>query len=533
MKSFLDALYSDLPPEAWFYIWTLAPDGSKYTHWMQDTSAAVDVATAASGTNVYYPVGFTNTKGSPSQRATLDEVAGIIGLVADIDFKDRACPDEKTALKVLATVPLKPTYIINSGHGLQAGWLFKEPWAFDTPDERQEAKQTALAWGYTVSTYYNKAGYELDPVHDITRVMRVPGTTNVKSEPYVPCTLLHMDDDQRYNPQDIDDVCVDVPRAAQLKTALPTVDISAAFPIEKHDALCANVQEYEETWKHERDDLGDDCSKFDLALASYTVRAGWTDNEITAMLNQHRRKYGQNNPAKLTRADYYARTIKKAREGNEDCEAKQRAADVLEDDAAPPEDVLASLGERWGIPLTAIRRITGDPAIYEFWVGGRSARIEATELTQQRRFQGEIFSVANVMPQAVGPKEKPTWRELMNKVAEIAEVVDGGDGATVDGSLIEIILEMASERRAAELHNEVDILGGMFYSENRLWFRLNDLAQKCKMVGMDGKLSPRALSQRLRALGGDHKQWQITDYNGKKQRKLLWGLPVTVLTTEN
>ena len=35
---------------------------------------------------------------------------------------------------------------MDSGHGLHAYWLFKEPWAFATEEERLVAAKTARGW---------------------------------------------------------------------------------------------------------------------------------------------------------------------------------------------------------------------------------------------------------------------------------------------------------------------------------------------------------------------------------------------------
>ncbi len=527
MQAFLDALYGDVPDELWWYIWTLSPTGAKYTHWFAgaDTACAADLCAKAQSVNVYYPIGLTSERGNEHQRATVEQITAIIGLVADIDFKPRGCPTERAALDVLEHLPLQPTYLIHSGHGLQCGWLFKEPWTFDDDAERADAQNLALAWGYTVADHYNRAGYELDPVHDLTRVMRVPGTRNVKAEP-VPCELRWLENNRRYNPGDVEPLCVEVPRATMRERALPSVDVSADFPREKHDLLLAEHEDYRATWEHKRKDLNADCSRHDMALATFAAQVGWTDDEITAMLIEHRKHWGRDKPEKLRRADYYARTIHKARQTADEYTAQNQAAQVIEDNNAPREQVLRALADRWEIPLTRIERVTGDPAIYRFWVGGRVAEIEAPRLVSQSQFLGEILSVANYYPRAVAPKERPTWRDLVNRVAACADTIDGGDDTTRDGALLSVLHDMFDERGVVSLDDVDGIMqtGGIFEADGYVWFSLSELVQKCKLVGMDGRPTQKGLAQRLRAIGAVDKQWSIRRHDGKYSAKRFWGV---------
>jgi hypothetical protein len=370
----------------------------------------------------------------------------------------------------------------------------------------------------------------VDAVHDLTRIMRVPGTMNVKGEP-VPCVLRELDAGRRYNPQELSDCCIDVPRATMRQTALPSVDVSSAFPTERHELLIAEHDEYRATWEHTRKDLNGDCSRHDMALASYAAQCGWGDDEITAMLVAHRQKHGRDKPDKLHRADYYARTIHRARQTSEQQQAQQQAADTIQDATADGGAVIKALAERWEIPLTRIDRVTGDPAVYRFWIGGKVAEVPAPDMVTQGRFLGEILSVGNVLPRAVAPKEKPSWRELVNRVAGVAETIEGGDGTTRDGALLGVLTDMIEERGIADLGDDEDIhqTGGIFRHDGMIWFNLGELVQKCKVVSMDGRVSRKSLAQRLRALGATDKQFAIKTYNNRRTTRRCWGVSESAL----
>lgn len=88
------------------------------------------------------------------------------------------------------------------------------------------------------------------------------------------------------------------------------VRADAKAPGDKLSALLENCDPFSRSWNRSdsRDDWSD--SEFDLSIASYLVRAQWTDEEIVAALIEHRRMHG--GTPKL-RSDYYVRTIAKVR----------------------------------------------------------------------------------------------------------------------------------------------------------------------------------------------------------------------------
>lgn len=88
----------------------------------------------------------------------------------------------------------------------------------------------------------------------------------------------------------------------------------ASFPVLKWEALCDANEKFKRTWHHERDDLADDLSRYDLALSSVAAHAGWKDPELASLILTHREQHGgPDDIAKGSRADYIASTIRKAR----------------------------------------------------------------------------------------------------------------------------------------------------------------------------------------------------------------------------
>jgi len=261
--------------------------------------------------------------------------------------------------------PLRPTSCIHSGHGLQCIWLYREPWVLSVRT-KQGRGDAIKGMALHLSMIANKQSYELDPVHDITRVMRLPGTHNVK-DPAKPkdVTLLWHDEDLRYNPADIDENVVEFSAGAK-RPAEHTARGPVLFvPLDKHEAMM-EIDDYKGTWNHSRTDLDGDCSRFDMALASFAVAAGFADDEIAALLRKHREKWGKDKPEKLDDQRYYGRTIARARSAKSVEQAKTKAVQTIEHNDGTREEMIQALAARFEIPLTNIQCISGSPAYTAF-----------------------------------------------------------------------------------------------------------------------------------------------------------------------
>jgi hypothetical protein len=528
MNDFLQALYGDLEDGDHWYIWTLAPDRAKASTWFAGPACeqAAAFCAAQNGVNVYWPIAFAAEQGSPRERMTIGTVAGIVGLVADVDFQSEthphAPPDATAAGRLIERFPLLPTAVVHSGNGLQAVWMFREPWRFDSDAERGSAQQIARGWAYGLAQAAAKLSWALDPVHDITRVMRVPGTYNVKRPGHpLPVVLLELDNDRRYNPEDIEQYCADVPSPEGISPV--AVDLSADFPIEKHEALLTNLDEYRQTWEHNRKALaGKSASEHDMALASYAVLSGWADNEIAAMLREHQRLHG-NKPEKLADARYFGRTIAKARSSLGRDEKYQQAGEVLADPEHDRDERIQALAQRWEVPLQNVQRVTGDPTIYRLWIGGKCAEIDATSLVNQQGFLGAMISVANMYPRPVGQKESPGWRDYVNVLCAIAEEVEVGPAATVAGEFLDLISGFIESQAVVDTPPGELVNGhALFRRDGRIWFKPESLHRYLQHSGY--KQNRRRVAQYLRTLGAEFKLHKTEHSENGSHPVRYWGV---------
>ena len=107
-----------------------------------------------------------------------ENIAAIEFIYCDVDFKDvLETADEAT--QRLANLLLRPTTMVDSGHGRHVLWQLKEAIACDDPEfERACALQAALI-------EYLGADPQVRP----WSLLRLPGTLNSKQDPHVPCEV--------------------------------------------------------------------------------------------------------------------------------------------------------------------------------------------------------------------------------------------------------------------------------------------------------------------------------------------------------
>ncbi len=186
-------------------LWTLQ---DRVTHTAGDAGTAAELIDAhAAAKDCYVGVALSNGPLPSDARVTRDTAAGLIGFGADIDFfdpvyKPDGIRDAETARAMLAALPLVPTMVIHSGHGIQPWWIFDKPWVFNSAGERDEADKLSRAWGALVRAVGEEYGAKLDSVGDLARLFRVAGTVNYKRDPVQ--AHIWYNNGPRYSPNDFE-----------------------------------------------------------------------------------------------------------------------------------------------------------------------------------------------------------------------------------------------------------------------------------------------------------------------------------------
>lgn len=187
--------------------------GDRHTCWqsVSDIDALViDADALASRCCVWFGVGVRRER--VVGRGTASDVVSFPGLWLDIDVASAGWhkrtdlpPTIDEGRQLLTEFPLEPTAVIHTGGGLQAWWLF---------DELQEADRvTPLldGWAFTWQSIAAAHGWHIDSVFDAARVMRLPGTFNLKGADPLPVTITDVTWDRRYGLDDIEQWLIPMP----------------------------------------------------------------------------------------------------------------------------------------------------------------------------------------------------------------------------------------------------------------------------------------------------------------------------------
>jgi putative DNA primase/helicase len=182
-RLFLQALFAGKPDDLHILLWTLP---EKESRWFQSVEDAIRYAESMADRNLYVGVGLSTQDYGATKRCLSNDVAGIVGVWADFDLKSDAHPQAALpatiadALKILPE-RLPPTFLIETGNGIHGWWLFREPWIFESEEDRKNAVRLVSDWQTLLRLNAAGNGWAFDRLSDLARVLRVPGTRNCKN----------------------------------------------------------------------------------------------------------------------------------------------------------------------------------------------------------------------------------------------------------------------------------------------------------------------------------------------------------------
>jgi hypothetical protein len=232
-RTFLDALYpDDVETPGWAVLFAIP--GERAT-WLEQPTAShvaeralaladqhdVYIGMARQDRAVAVPAG----KDAAFYRGGSATALAIPAVWIEVDWLDpvhtatNLPPTRGDALALVDEFELPPSVVVDSGHGLQAWWLFREPWVFGTLDERRDAQDLLLRFQATMRAKAVRHGWTVDSTHDLARVLRLPGTMNHKREPVVPVELVSFHRERRYSPDDFERYLIDSEALGKLARA--------------------------------------------------------------------------------------------------------------------------------------------------------------------------------------------------------------------------------------------------------------------------------------------------------------------------
>lgn len=466
--SFFERLYKNKPNDLYILIWELP---GRKSVWHTDLARATTYAeTLGIWHNVYFGVGLSSRDYGPDHRVIATDIAGIPGLWVDIDVagpahtKPNLPPTREDALSLLTDLPLMPNMIVDSGSGFHAYWVFAEPWIFEDEDEQMAAATLVRRWQGTIRTAAQRKGWIIDATHDLPRVLRVPGTSNLKHNPPHHVTI-EMMLDLSYELTDFDEYLAEDSGSttpvdtSRVQVGAPTDD--AAPPLEKWVALMENDKTFKQTFEHTRKDTakwkGTSLSEWDISLAYQAARVEWTDQEIQDLLIYHRRKHGGD--LKLSRRDsYYARTIAFAHRVLSERGEEVEAVSLSED---PGEEEIFSRFARMRINIIRVLRYPGrwdgkeiGEDLYEIETNRGIIQGDIDLLMDGAKFSRAIFSQIGIL---IPPKKKSEWLPYAQVLRSAAVDMEPDENLSDPGRLAIYLRDYfsMSEARSVEPTDEM------------------------------------------------------------------------------
>jgi hypothetical protein len=453
---FLEALFAGKPENLYVLLWTLA---EKRSHWFQNVESAIQFAESLRERDLYVGVGLSGQDFGPTHRCVSNEVAGIIGVWADIDLKSDAHPKValpatiEDAIKILPK-QLPPTFIVRTGNGIHAWWLFRKPLIFETDEERRDAASLVSRWQTLLRSNAAARGWAFDRLSDLARVLRIPGTQNCKDPQNPKPVEIYSHVDRRYNPSDLAEFLEDqgVPDAEEQERLSHawkekfvdkplSTDPSATVPEDLLNRHMAADQRFKSTWLRQRRDLKDQTqSGYDLALANFGFEAGLSEQQVVELIIHHRRIHGQR---PRTGLDYFQRTISKAFKRNENsAPTKSFEAPVEEPGAPSPHTKPDSATSRAllceqisiaiGVRVLRIVKIDGQEPTYRVELEATKIGFPSVDkLVGQQSFRMKIASAVEHLVPRIPPK---VWDRVAQMILNALTVEDGGDEANLVGA---------------------------------------------------------------------------------------------------
>jgi hypothetical protein len=323
---FLASRFGGKPKGAYVLIWRWR---GRKSYWFTDLGEAATLVEQLQNEDVYVGVALSPNGFGPHKRCRVEHTAGIAALWTDLDIASNAHKKlnlPRSVEEALSLIPptLPPSQIVHTGHGVQAWWIFREPWLFRDGVDRSYAADLAHRFNQDFRMRARMRGWDVDSVSDLARVLRVPGTTNTKvADAYCPVFILE-NRDRRYDRSELEEtlnIAGIPPRGTgnrprkvgggQIAGQPWILNPNAKPPVEKFRLLLEIEPRFALSWRNNRPDFQDQsASAYDQSLATFAAQVHWSDQEIIDLLIAHRRKHGAD--LKL-RPDYYRRTLEKAR----------------------------------------------------------------------------------------------------------------------------------------------------------------------------------------------------------------------------
>lgn len=540
LTRFFRALYSCKPKDDYILVWEPTGTGGK-SFWYTSIEKAVRKISKSKDRNIYFQVGLSGRAHGMNRRCSSIEAEGrpvvtMPALFCDIDIKDsvhkhKNLPTtEEEALSIIKGFGYDPSIIIHSGHGLQAYWIFKEPWELSTEKERLACSRLLLKLKFTLKDNARKMGviagesegWHIDSVQEICRILRPPGSRNWKDPIHIKKVVVIEETPIRYNPEDLDELLIDM-TLDELNNFIPTVntkipqvrvvvkepnrdndgkiippqnlahltdediknqpkiepqsdgtiilDVNANPPFDKFQALVGMDTTFAITWMGKNPSLVDRSqSSYDMSLSHQAVKMEWNDQEIANLIIANRRLH-QNDLKKALRKDYILGTILKCRNFQEKKSATVTLEAASEISGTKYQDVLTRGEIKKGIKAKHGIEIID---IIKFLSDISTYEIYTTKGTIKLKSTEELIRPTKLQARVAEytkqfmPFDKGKWPDTARQLLLLCRDERISDDDTINGRVTHGIIDYL-EDASPNMTKEKSIQGKMPFIENNHW----------------------------------------------------------------
>lgn len=187
-KEFMAELYKGVPADKATYLFT-CPDNATYPFTIGSMDRMLEKAMRLTQTkDVYFGLHLMDELPPPGKRSSVEKISCMSFIHEEYDVKGPAHKEQnlpetlEELLSFLHGLECPPSIVVHSGNGVHTYWLLQE---YITVTEENRGWIKRIVKGYEKHTHRlgMERGWKFDPVADLARVLRIPGTLNHKSDP--------------------------------------------------------------------------------------------------------------------------------------------------------------------------------------------------------------------------------------------------------------------------------------------------------------------------------------------------------------
>jgi predicted P-loop ATPase len=213
MKEFYASLYGSI--EDGSVVTTAGINDGKFKRVSHHSSIESITSAIASANDkehdLYFGVATRNASiEGTNQTGSIDTLKSIPGLWLDVDFGSEGHkgkkypPTREDALSFIDSLDINPSAIIESGNGFHVYFFFDESYDVSDIESRNRFSRLSSRLFSHAQSLASRKGWQIDNVSDLTRILRVPGSYNHKTNPRKPVSILRLDSAIRYSLIDLE-----------------------------------------------------------------------------------------------------------------------------------------------------------------------------------------------------------------------------------------------------------------------------------------------------------------------------------------